>query len=280
MGAVLLENVKGDEAARIFLTRTAVHRQAGGLLFLRELASSFSEIPYENISKIIKSAHALSVGESMRLPLEVVTEHFEKGFGGTCFSLTFLLERMLKALGFRCYKVMADMHSGRNIHCLVIVDEGEGRYLIDPGYALYEVIELPGRKPTAVACPHALVEVEREAADGSPPRYNLWTSDASGRKWRYAFTDEPVSDIDFERHWIESFTKPTLNNVCLTRMTRRGHIYFRKDFYKFTSPEAIDKRRLKDGIESFIADEFGIDPAMTDLAQRLLRERRARPWLK
>jgi arylamine N-acetyltransferase len=280
MGAAVLETVKGDEAAGIFLARAVVQRRTNGVRFLRDLAARFSEIPYENISKIIKSAQAANVGESMRLPVEVVTEHFEKGFGGTCFSLTFLLERMLAALGFSCYKVMADMHSGRNIHCLVVVDEGGGRYMIDPGYALYEVIGLPSQGAVAVACPHALVEVEREDRADAAARYNLWTSDASGRKWRYAFTDLAVSDEEFESHWIASFTKPTLNNVCLTRMTRRGHIYFRKDFYKFTSPEAIDKRRLKDGVEAFIADEFGIDPAMTDLARRLLRERRARPWLK
>jgi arylamine N-acetyltransferase len=277
-GIALLENIRGDEAAGIFLAETAIRPQGRGLVYLRDLALRFSEMPYENISKIIKNAGSVGVLEAMRMPAEVVTEHFEKGFGGTCFSLTFLLERMLTALGFDCYKVMADMNSGKNVHCLVIVREGDGGYMIDPGYALYEVIELPGEGVSAVMCPHALVEVEFSGADEPSARYDLWTSDASGRKWRYTFKDIPVSDADFERHWIESFSKPTLHNICLTRMTERGHIYFRKDFFKFTSRQAIDKRRLKHDIEAFIADEFGIGREWTNLAQRLLKERRSEPW--
>jgi arylamine N-acetyltransferase len=274
----LLESVGGNEAARIFLAETAMRRRGRGLAHLRDLALKFSEFPYENISKIIKSAAAQGIRASMRLPAEVVTEHFEKGFGGTCFSLTFLLDRVLTALGFDCYKVMADMNSGRNVHCLVIVKEGDAGYMIDPGYALYEVIELPSEGSNAVICPHALVEVGRGDTDGGAPCFHLWTGDAAGRKWRYTFRDEPVSDTDFERHWVASFSKPTLHNICLTRMTGAGHIYFRKDFFKFTSRQTIDKRRLKSDIETFIAAEFGIEPKWTDLAQRLLRERRSGRW--
>jgi arylamine N-acetyltransferase len=270
MGATLIETVSGDEATRLFLSRSPVGPRVGGAPFLRALASRFSQIPYENISKIIKSAGSAGPRDAMRLPLEVVDDHFGRNLGGTCFSLTFLLERMLSTLGFDCYKVMADMHSGRNVHCFTIVREGGVKYMMDPGYALHEVLELPVKGRTLAAFPHAVVEIER--AEGG--RYSLWTEDAGGRKWRYTFLDEPASDVDFEKHWIDSFSKPTLNNICLTMMTPRGHIYIRRDFFKFTGRGTITKRKLKGDVESVIRREFGIGGEWTELAQRLLEKRK------
>jgi arylamine N-acetyltransferase len=272
----LLETVKGDDAARIFVSHMGISTHGSGIAFLRDVARHLSRYPYENISKIIKSAGCTGPLESMRLPLEVVDDHIARNFGGTCFSLTFLVERMLRTLGFDCYKVMADMHSGPNVHCLVIVREGGAKYLIDPGYALYEVVELPSEGHVTVAFPHALVTIAKAEED----RFNLWTEDGSGRKWRYGFSDRPVSDEDFEGHWVASFGKPTLNNICLTMMTQQGHIYFRRDFFKFTSRRTITKRRLKRDIEAFIREEFGIDGEWTELAQRLLNERRGQQWLR
>jgi len=271
----LIETVEGDEALRIFAghyaiapRRPADTQPSRGLL--EAVVRDFSRLPYENISKIIKSAGHGEPAESFRLPLEVVTDHVERGFGGTCFSLTFLLERMLRALGFDCHKVMAHMHMGENVHCLVVVDHGGRRFMIDPGYALYAVIELIGRGRTAARCPHALVEVARD--DGGC--YNLYTVDAAGRKWRYRFADVPAADDEFERHWIRSFDMPTLRNVCLGRITEKGHLYLRKDYFKFASLENISKRRFKTGIERVIEEEFGIDSKWVDMARDVLKTRR------
>ena len=265
----MIETVTGEEAARLFASRAQVRLGGRGLACLRDLAAGFAEIPYENISKIIKSAASTGACDALRLPTEVMTDHIERGLGGTCFSLTFLLERMLKALGFDCYKVMADMNSGRNVHCLVVVRDSGARYIIDPGYALYQVLQMPSQGTCRVECPHASVEVERT----DEGQYSLWTRDRSGRKWRYRFRDQPVKDSEFERHWIASFGKPTLRNICLTKMTSGGHIYLRKDFFKFTSRDGISKRRLKHDIETFIQQEFGIDGQWTEIARDILRQR-------
>ena len=301
----MLESVRGDEAARLLLTLGVVARPKScdarsvcgrrketeappapeserracttrppvprGIEFLRELAAGFAEFPYENISKIIKVSNAGSLRDAIRLPTEVVTDHIERNFGGTCFSLTFLFERVLASLGFDCYRVMADMRSGRNVHCLVVVREGGTKYIIDPGYALYEVIALPAGGGERVRCPHATVEVQ----DGGAGTYDLWTEDASGRKWRYRFEDRPVDDRAFEDHWLASFGKSTLHNICLTRMTPRGHIYLRKDFFKFTSPTSIEKRRVAGGCERLIEEEFGIGAQWADLARSILDAKRA-----
>jgi arylamine N-acetyltransferase len=288
----MLEALKGDQAAHILLSHLKIRRAAGsswrpaeagpaldtlrGLPYLRGLAGHFAEFPYENISKILKAAEAPTLPEAMRFPTEVVTDHIERGFGGTCFSLTFLFERLLASLGFDCYKVMADMRSGENVHCLVVVREGGAKYIVDPGYALYEVMALPGSGAASasrerVSCPHATVEIET----GGDGRYDLWTEDAAGRKWRYRFADRPAADAEFERHWLASFGKPTLRNICLTRMTPRGHIYLRRDFFKFTSSSAVEKRHIKTGRERLVEEEFGIGGEWLEAAQRVLDQRAA-----
>jgi arylamine N-acetyltransferase len=287
----VLDRIRGDEAARLFLGHLGLGRRTAGPEFLQDLALGFARLPYENISKIIKSAEAEASGgvkppgadgplegtkhlDALRLPLEVAEDHIERGFGGTCFSLTFFLERVLKSLGFDAYKVMADMNSGPNVHCLVVVNEGGKHHMLDPGYALYKVIDLPEAGSRRVECPHAGVEVVSEGVGQSSAAYSLWTDDAAGCKRRYRFRDLPVSDREFESHWEDSFTRPTLNNICLTRMTDRGHIYFRKDFFKFSSRDSVDKRRLAGGIEGFVREEFGIAEEWTARAREILEGRR------
>ena len=271
----MIEMVKGDEAARLFLEHIGVEPGGRGIDFLRELTIHFARFPYENISKIIKMSVSGDPRRSLRLPSEVARDHIDKNFGGTCFSLTFFVEKVLRSFGFDAYKVMADMNSGKNVHCLVVVQEGGARYLIDPGYALYEVIRLP-EVMTRVSCPHAVVEVVSSGGG----RYSLWTTDASGRKWRYAFNDTPVDEADFERYWIESFARPTLHNICLTRMTPRGHIYLRKDFFKFTSRDSIEKRKVREDVEGLIEEAFGIRGEFAKVALEILTKRREATWHK
>jgi len=276
----MLETAGGEEATRLFMSSLGRSVTGTGLTFLKDFALHFSRFPYENISKIVKTANAPDPRECMRLPQEVVIDHLEHNFGGTCFSLAFMLERMLRVSGFHCYKVMADMNSGRNVHCLVMVREGEIRYMIDPGYALYGVIPIPEEGTRQVTCPHAMVEVERSGpgAHSEGGVYNVWTTDSTGRKWRYRFRDDPISDTDYETHWIASFSKPTLNHICLTRITPQGHLYFRKDYSRFASRAAINKQRVRDGVEKYIQEEFGIGADWVSLARKILSERRESSW--
>jgi arylamine N-acetyltransferase len=269
----LIERIGGEEALSLFLRGTGLDMGSRGAPFLEQLAFDFMRIPYENISKIIKMSLHKNPCRALRLPQEVVADHLSKGMGGTCFSLTFLLERMLRSLGFDCYKVMADMNSGPKVHCLVIVREGGSRYLMDPGYALNRLIELPRTGSRRVVCPHAVVAL---TVDGG--RYNLWTEDVTGCKWRYGFDDRAVPDPEFESHWIASFSKPTIRNICLTRMTPRGHIYLRKDFFKFTSRGAVKKCKVAGGIHGFIEENFGIKGEWIGIAQEVLGSRRCNTW--
>jgi arylamine N-acetyltransferase len=242
------------------------------LVRLRHIVRRLSRLPYENISKILGSRAAPTRLEALRLPGRVAAEHLERGFGGTCYSLTFLAERLLTHLGYDCYKAAADMRLGPDTHSLVVVSLGESRYIVDPGYALSEVVELPGAGSIRTRCPHGDIELEREGKED----LNLWTVGTPGRRWRYRLKDRPVEDSDFETLWIRSFDMPTMRNICVNRMSPDGHVYFRKDYLRITSRRGTDKRRLKGGAGEIVEEIFGIERRWVGEAQDILRQRRER----
>ena len=87
--------------------------------------------------------------------------------------------------------------------------------------------------------------------------------------------DAPADPLArLERFWLRSFAMPTLRNVCLGRITEKGHLYLRKDYFKFASPSEISKRRLGRGIDRVIEDEFGIGRKWVSMAWDVLEGRR------
>ena len=88
---------------------------------LSRIASAFSNLPYENVTKILKDARSTTVGQKLRGTEEVLQDHLRWNTGGTCFSLCNALASILENCGFQAFIAMADMHYGPNIHCAVIV---------------------------------------------------------------------------------------------------------------------------------------------------------------
>src|SRR5687767_5394334 len=68
---------------------------------LRQVATAFSRLPYENLSKIIKFEDCQNVTAARQFPHEIVQGHIQYGAGGTCFSLTSTLLYLVRSLGFQ-----------------------------------------------------------------------------------------------------------------------------------------------------------------------------------
>src|SRR6185436_12536895 len=66
---------------------------------LTAVVRAFAQIPYENLTKIIKQADAPSIESARRHPSEVVDDHIRWRAGGTCFSLTSALLYLIRSLG-------------------------------------------------------------------------------------------------------------------------------------------------------------------------------------
>lgn len=277
----ILDPSRHTDAVERFKTLFSVSDNPPGLDFLETILSDFSGFPYENISKIIKYHRHFEGVERIRLPEEVVEDHARYRLGGTCFSLTYFLQTILIQTGFGCYPVMADMRSGKNVHCALVLTLDGRRYLVDPGYLLSQPMELNVEKPRMYRTPFSGVELvfrpEQEV-------YDLYTFDRSEMKWRYRFRDRPVSAETFLRHWLSSFGWSSMHGLCLTRIEKNRMIYVHKTFMRETYLGEKRNVNIKKNYHATIREVFGIVPQLVEEAlaaveANMARERELGLWV-
>jgi arylamine N-acetyltransferase len=236
---------------------------------LRRVVTSYSNLPYENLTKIIKKFTAGSPDERLRGPVEVVSGFVEHHTGGTCFSLTYCLGSILTSAGFKCYPVMADMKRP-NIHCALVVEMNGRRHFVDPGYLVGEPVELTDR-PVRIETTFGVVELRPRQGE----RYDLFTLEGEDRKWRYTVKTVAVSHAAFIRHWQDSFALPMMNNLLLMRLTSEGHLYIKNHHLRMKGPRGKANENIRSGLEARIAAEFGIPPDITAEAREHLERLKA-----
>ncbi len=244
-----------------------IGEQGDKLSLIRAILRGFSRIPYENLSKIIKLYRS---GPNIRLPTEVMEDHIASGLGGTCFSLTFLLQAVLERYGLPSYPVMAEMRAGRNVHCCLVVRVGERKYLLDPGYLLHTPLELDRTKSQTFDVGFSSVGLK---FDPKGHYYDLYTLNQEGEKWRYRFHDLPTPPQDFLKYWRSSFRWKGMRGIYLTRFTEEGLYYLHNDFMRRTTPQGKKNYRLK-GEDSVVEEIFGIKRELLEEAKEVLRRGR------
>jgi len=267
---LMIEGIE-TSAKQLFFKHFQISGNEPGLELLRAVIAAYSNIPYENITKIIRKFEAPSRDERLRSPLEVVSGYVEEHTGGTCFSLTFCLGSILAKAGYRCYPVMADMKRP-NIHCALAVHIGQKRYLVDPGYLLGEPVELSGE---TVRLTTSFGEVELRPRSGQ--RYDLYTIGGSDIKWRYRVKTVPVSQTLFMRYWQDSFSLPMMNSLQLTKLSENGHLYVRNHHLRLQRSGEKRNENIRAELESRIEREFGIPGDLTASAREHL-ERMKESW--
>ncbi|MBN2001416.1 arylamine N-acetyltransferase [candidate division KSB1 bacterium] len=237
--------------------------------FLEVILTAFSNLPYENISKILNLQHDFLSSDHIRLPERIIDEHALYNFGGTCFSLTFFLQSILSQHGFNCYPVMADMRHRSNIHCALIVVMGLKKYLVDPGYLLNHPMEIHPDKPRLYYSEHNGIELQFEK---QVDIYHLYTFDRHQKKWRYRFCDKPTPPDQFLRYWLDSFYKAPMHSICLVKIQGNGLLYMHNDYLQITTIEGRQKRHVKDNIHTTVHEVFGIAPEQVEMALAAIEE--------
>jgi arylamine N-acetyltransferase len=264
-----------SDSIRLFMDFYNIPRQRPGELLLGKLLESFTNLPYENISKIIKWNEHFDQENFFRFPEEVMTDHIDYHLGGTCFSLTFFLQTILIQNGFQCYPVTADMRAGKNIHCALIVLMAGNKYLVDPGYLLNKPMLIDPRKTRQYRTEHTGIEL---LYDFSHRRYHLYTFIHEEIKWRYSFEDKPAPPEKFLHHWQESFYRNSMHGLCLTKIKKDGLIYIHKNFMRETNLQGKKNYNIRQQYHDTIHSIFGIDQqlieqALTALDENMKRER-------
>ncbi len=271
---LLLDPFQHGEGVRHFLKNFQIPPQPPAIYFLQKIIAAFANLPYENLSKILKFNR---VGENererLRFPEEIFEDHLRFHTGGTCFSLTFFLQSILLQQGFACYLIMGDMRAGRNIHCALVVLLEGFKYLLDPGYLLQRPMPLDPSKPRLYHNEFNGVELRFEAMAQS---YDLFTFTRETMKWRYRFMDRPAPLDEFLRHWQASFHRNGMHGLCLTRVHEDELIFVHKEFMRITSLEGKRNLNLKKNYHATIHEVFGIGPDYVEQALAALRENMAR----
>lgn len=273
--ALILDPQQHEAGVRLFMRHYALSpSRRPAITALQQILAAFGHLPYENLSKIIKfnRCGADDAGR-LRLPEEVITEHWQWRLGGTCFSLTFFLQTILQHHGFACYIVMGDMKAGKNIHCALIVMLDDVKYLVDPGYLLRQPMALDPDRPRLYHTEFAGVELRFA---GQAEAYDVFTFNRQAMKWRYRFADRPTPPEEFLQHWQDSFQRNSMHGLCLTRATAEELIFIRKDFMRVTTLDGKRNIPIAQDYHATIQQLFGIAPEYVEQAQAALRENLAR----
>ena len=263
--------VSDKTASGLFFGHFGISSGDPGLDLLKAVVSSYSEIPYENITKIIRKFSEPDPGMRLRRPEEVMRGFVEDHTGGTCFSLTWCLGSILTDAGYRCYPAMADMKR-RNVHCALIVRVGEKKFLVDPGYLLGDPVELTG-VPVIIPTSFGKVELRPRGAAS----YDLFTIAGGEKSWRYRLRTSPVSKAAFFRHWQDSFSLPMMNSLQLTKLTEGGHLYIRDHHLRLRREDRKMNENIRADMEKRIEAEFGIPGRFTAEAREMI-ERMKEGW--
>ncbi|MEO0271314.1 MAG: arylamine N-acetyltransferase [candidate division WOR-3 bacterium] len=212
-------------------------KEENELFFLKKVLKIFSEIPYENLTKIIE-AESKNFEKKLRTPYYIIRDFFEKGAGGTCFSLVYFLKNFLEYLGFKPCFLLADRSYGENTHTLVSLEIEGKKYLCDVGYLIYEPILLESDFFKFKTLAYDFIYEERK--DGI---YVYTESEKGFKKFRFKIKKEKVNEDDFISAWKKSFEFEMMNHVIVSKKVRDGIIYIRDGhFHKIKEGKTFYKK--------------------------------------
>jgi arylamine N-acetyltransferase len=235
------------------------------------LIRRFAELPYENVTKIVRFARTSDTELAKRLPDEVLSDHFRWNTGGTCFSLTNTLRRILQEAGFEAQILMADMKVGQDIHCAIRLPLEGRSYLVDPGYLLDRPIPL---MPNQVSVHETVMNTILVEPVDDDSGWNVSVVRKGEKKLRYRLKPHPVTEVDFQRHWDKSFTLNMMNSLTLSQVTPAGQIYLSRSRLHLVQSTGRQARNIR-GVESeAISEMFHLDRGLVEQAIGLLEERR------
>ena len=268
-----------SSATRRFLTHFQLRREGPDLEFLSRLVRAFAQLPYENLTKIIKNSRERDPTRKLRMPDEVIEEHIRYGTGGTCFSLTFTLQQILEGCGFECYPVMADRSYGPDTHCALIVLLQGQKFLVDPGFLLSRPLPLTQDPIAAYKFPANLVQLEKSELE-HPTRavsgYRVCTLNGSGKKWRYTLKERPISAEEFREHWLRSFSWNMMNSLLVTRVMNQNQLYLRDDYLQITGEGEKNKRKIRTDYARVLSGIFGIPEEIILEAQHVVQQQKCK----
>jgi arylamine N-acetyltransferase len=235
---------------------------------IEAIAHLFSTMPYENLTKIIKSDVLVNPRSALRYPDELLGDWMRWGTGGTCFSLTSAMIAVFNCMGIEAHPLLADRHYGIDTHCGLVTVIPEGVFLLDPGFLLYHPVELPKYTPVSVNTGYNVIELIPKD-NGS--RVEMYTVVKGSRKMRLVYKTAFIDAVRFENAWESSFAWEMMTYPVLTRVSASQHIYIQGDALSIRSAEKTNRQKMSiDEQYKFISGTMGINPGITRKALEII----------
>jgi arylamine N-acetyltransferase len=270
MSSFILESQRSGPAVLIeFLDRAGLSRSPQGELReqnLSGLAEAFSHLPYENLTKIIRANEMDNLDQARRSPAEVVQDHWRYGTGGTCFSLTWTLLTMVRAMGWQAQPILADRRYGPDTHCALMMEIDGRPHLLDPGYLLVHPIPLPEEEAIVPTSFNRIILTPQ--GEG---KMALATLDESKSIHRLTYKTEPIDDGQFIRAWDASFGWEMMSYPVLSRVVEGRQLYLQRNH--LLSRDLNSSTRIEvdpHDLAAAISRDFGIAPALVARALSLV----------
>jgi len=242
---------------------------------LRDVATAFTHLPSENLTKIIKEDQEQAAIRSRRLPAEVLADHFRAGAGGTCFALTATLLHLVRSLGWEAEPLLADRRYGENTHCALLVWIDGRPHLLDPGYLILDPIPLDVRSQTRIVTEFNELVLTPQA---DVRRLDLATVAQGQRKHRLTFKTERADPGEFLQAWDASFDWDMMRYPVLSRVRSGRQLYLQGGRFQVRDQQSVRREEIPgQQLALQIAEAFGIAPAIVARALEILH-RKGEPY--
>ena len=263
------------EVLGAFLKRFQLRTAQSPLDLLRDVATAFTNLPYENLTKIIKEDQEQAAVRARRLPAEVLADHFQAGAGGTCFSLTATLLHLVRSLGWQAEPLLADRRYGENTHCALLVWIDGRPHLLDPGYLILDPILLDVGGETRIVTEFNELVLSPQT-DGH--RLELATVAQGQRKYRLTFKTSPADPGEFLQAWDASFDWDMMRYPVLSRVRGGRQLYLQGGRFQARDHESVRREEIpSQQLAQRIAESFGMAPQIVVRALEILH-RKGEPY--
>lgn len=260
---MLLSDHRDAQTAEEFLRYFRLSKKEVGLSFLSEIVTAFSNLPYENVTKILKISEGCRGDARLRLPAEVWRDYLKYKSGGTCFSLSFFLHTLLKECGFISQPIMADRSYGKNTHCALLVTLSDGIYLLDPGFLIQKPVPL---KPVPTLFFPMPLHTLLLAFDAEKNIYDFHTVHQGVKRWRCRYKNKAVTWNYFLKCWEASFDFNAMNSVVMTSLKNEKQIYVNKRHVRIVKPTSVQKQTMDLSDTQSLQNLFEIHPSLVQRA--------------
>lgn len=254
-----------------FLHRHQIDATLPPQQILKCIATAFAQLPYENLSKIVRAHQTDDMEQSRRLPSDVLSDFYKHGAGGTCFSLTWTMLHLLKALGFKAELILADRRYGPNTHSALLVWLDNSPHLLDPGYLLVDAI--PVMNQESLVIPTSFQNVHIKPAE-LHDQWQLLTEYDNKTTYRLTYKTRPVDTSQFLKAWDESFQFEMMQYPVLSRIVHGQQYYLQKQRLMIRGKGGTTNMEMAaTEMPGMIQRYFGIDPELAKQALEQLKRR-------